>query len=186
MKTLHLILVAFLVASVYAVPGAKIVYDDEITPEMYKSMGLVVKHLNDHYGVEHTIIKIDRIMSQVIQGAVYHFDLQMMRNSQPFNLYASVTHDLDNTMKVKSTNEGYKIDSLDEDQRRGLFTVMKYLSEKHTMKQVDLYMIKVIQTQVVSGVVYHYDLTVKYNTVLEDEKVSVHQKWSGEMEVVEN
>jgi hypothetical protein len=185
-KTILLTLALFIAAAFAALPGQKLEYKGEPTKDMRKAIELVLSHMGDIRGHKQVLTKIDRIQQQVVAGRNYFLDIRVRSEHLAEHAVAAIVlHKLDDTMEVSNVNTGVRMDSLNHDQRRGLFAAMIHL-EKMYKQSIELIMIKSVQTQVVSGVIYHYDLSFRGQSwPMREEKLSVHKSWTGEWVVVE-
>jgi hypothetical protein len=181
-----LVIIAAVIASVAAKKvGAQVEHNGEATAEMQRAINAVLKDLEALHGHKFVLVKIDRINHQVVAGKMYHFDLRVRGEfSGERSIVASVYHKLDDSMEVSKLDEGRRFDSLSEDQKKAMFVAMQHLGEKNG-DELELVMIKEVRSQVVSGVIYEYELRVKgANTPVRDAKVSVHHHWNGDMNIV--
>jgi hypothetical protein len=186
-KTAFITLALIIATAFAALPGQKIEYKGEPTKEMRRGIDLVLSHMGDIRGHKHVLTKIDRIQQQVVAGRNYIFDIRVRsEHLAEHAVSAVVLHKLDDTMEVSNVDTGVRLDSLTYDQRRGLFAAMMNL-EKKFKQSIELIMIKSIQSQVVSGVIYHYDLNFKGQSLpLKEETIKVFKHWNGDWTVMED
>jgi hypothetical protein len=187
MRIILFITLAILAASCLSLPGGKIEHKGAPTPVMQRALNALVKELDNDVGYKHTITKVDRIMTQVVAGRLYYLDVRVKTEVQSdIAVSAVIFHSVDDNMEVTKIEKGKRFDSLNDDQRRGLFLVMSHLGQQ-CQASLELVMIKSISSQVVSGVIYKYHITVKgSSSSLREEQVSVHHHWNGEFSVVKN
>jgi hypothetical protein len=192
-NTMHFNKIAFIVFALLiatacaSIPGHKIEHKGEPTKDMRRAIDMVVAHLGDVRGHKQSLTKIDRIQHQVVAGRNYFLDIRV-RSDQLAEHAASaiVFHKLDDSMEVITVDMGVRMDSLNQDQHKGLFMAMQHLEQKHK-QTVELIMIKKIESQVVAGVIYHFSLSFKGDSLpMREEKISVHKAWTGDWVVMEN
>jgi hypothetical protein len=185
MKVLALVVVlACLFFAVAQKTGAHHEHTSEPTADMNRAISAVLSKLDKTHDHDHTLVKIVRIAKQVVAGQMYHFDLVVKFDDGNHNIFASVYHKLDDSMRVTKIVEGIQMKDLSEDQKKAVFTAMQHLGQKNG-EDLELLIIRKLSTQVVNGVIYKFDVRVRgTNTPIRNEVISVHHHWSGAMKVV--
>lgn len=165
-------------------PGSKQEHKEDPTPSMRRAIDAVLAQLTKQHGHKHVLTKIDRIMHQIVAGRLYHLNIRVKSDQiAEYAVSATVHQKLDDSLEVTNVETGRRFDTLNQDERKALFKAMDHLSTKYG-ETMELVMIKNVKPQVVSGVMYHFEINVKGpKTPLKEETVAVHHHWNGEMNV---
>ncbi len=109
MSTITSAICLLLLASIaFAMPGAPVEHKGDPTPAMLRAIDMVIEHINKMDVHEHVrLTKIDRIMTQVVAGNMYHLDIRVQSEfSSELAICAKVYHKFDDSMEVHSVQHG--------------------------------------------------------------------------------
>jgi hypothetical protein len=175
-----LFLLAIVCLAVCYVPGQKVVHEGEPTADMKRAIDAVVSKMNLDRTHKVELSKIDRIMHQLVAGRNYFLDIRVKSDRvTEHGVAAIVFQDLKGEMKVQRVDLGVRMDSLTNDERRGLFVIMEHLEKMH-QTSIELVMIKSLFSKVVNGVIYDYHITYRGDKLpLQDEEHGAYMHWNG-------